>query len=248
LARSLLALERYDQAEQRLQQALGENADNAVAINLLGEVYRAAGRLAEAREQYQKAIALRPGAPLAYERVARLQLADGDSAAAVDTLEAGIEATEGNRLLTTLLPVVLQQAGRYDEAIDAYEAVLAASPDANAAANNLAMLLVDHRAGDAESLARAQALVQRFEGAEQAAFLDTLGWVYYRSGDYARAAEVLEQVQASGEMTPERQYHLGMAYLKLGRTADARALLAAAVGAEEPFPGVDEARAALESL
>ena len=144
--------------------------------------------------------------------------------------------------------MVLQQAGRNDEAIDAYEAVLAANPNADAAANNLAMLLVDHRVGDAESLARAQVLVERFEGAEQAPFLDTLGWVHFRGGDYQRAAELFEQVQSMGETTPERQYHLGMAYLKLGRADDAKPLLAAAVAAEQPFPGIEEARAALESL
>jgi len=248
LARSLLALERYDQAEQRLRQALDGSADNIVATNLLGEVYLAAGRLADARAQYDKAIAQRPGAPLAYERVARLQVADGDAAAAVDTLTTGIEATKGSQLLVSALPPVLEQAGRYEEAIDAYEAVLAANPNADAAANNLAMLLANHRADDTESLARARTLVQRFEGSEQTPFLDTLGWVYYRSGDYQRAAEVLEQVQATGETTPERQFHLGMAYLKLGKADDAKPLLAAAVGAEQPFPGIEEARAALAPL
>jgi hypothetical protein len=39
-----------------------------------------------------------------------------------------------------------------------------------------------------------------------------------------------------------------MAYLKLGRTDEARAQLEAAVAAEGEFPKIEDARAALESI
>ena len=91
-------------------------------------------------------------------------------------------------------------------------------------------------------------LAQRFADSEQAPFLDTLGWVYYRNGDYQRATEVLERMQATGEMTPERQFHLGMTYLQGGRPGEARPLLVSAVAADQPFAGIDEARAALGSI
>ncbi|WP_367268221.1 tetratricopeptide repeat protein [uncultured Thiohalocapsa sp.] len=81
-----------------------------------------------------------------------------------------------------------------------------------------------------------------------ASFLDTLGWVYYRRGEYQRAAEVLERAQASEESTPQRQFHLGMTYLKLGRIEEARPLLTAAANAAQPFVGIEVARKALGSL
>jgi tetratricopeptide (TPR) repeat protein len=248
LTRSYLALERYDQAEERLRRALEADADSIVATNLLGEVYIAAGNPAAAREEYARAIEQRPGAPLAYERLANVQLADGDAAAAVATLEAGIEATKASPLLVFSLPMMLEQAGRYDQAIEAYENLLATNPTADAVANNLAVLLANHRADEPADLSRALGLAQRFAGSEQSAFLDTLGWVYYRVGEYQQAAEILEKVQASGETTPERQYHLGMAYLKLGRADEAKSLLTAAVATEQPYTGLDEAKAALNTL
>ena len=248
LTRSLLALERYDDAEQQLLQALEQGAEEIVATNLLGEVYVAAGRLEEARVRYEMAIAARPGAPLAYERLARLQLAAGDADAAVATLRQGIGASGASPLLTRTLPLVLEQTGRVDEAVGAYEDVLSADPDAAWAANNLAMLLANHRTDDAEALERALMLAQGFEDSEEPAFLDTLGWVYYRRGQYERAAALLEQAQAAGEPTAQRQYHLGMTYLRLGRRADAEPLLMAAAAAEQPFTGLDEARAVLESF
>ena len=107
LTRSLLALERYDDAEQQLLQALEQGAEEIVATNLLGEVYVAAGRLEEARVRYEMAIAARPGAPLAYERLARLHLAAGDADAAVATLRQGIGASGASPLLTRTLPLVL---------------------------------------------------------------------------------------------------------------------------------------------
>ncbi len=248
LTRSYLALERYDDAEARLRRALEADADSIVATNLLGEVYIAAGNLAAAREQYARAIEQRPGAPLAYERLATLQLADGDAAAAVATLETGIAATKASPLLVFTLPMMLEQAGRYDQAIEAYENLLVTNPNADAVANNLAVLLANHRADEPADLSRALGLAQRFAGSEQSAFLDTLGWVYYRVGEYQQAAEILEKVQASGETTPERQYHLGMAYLKLGRVDEAKTLLTAAVATDQTYTGLDEAKAALETL
>lgn len=247
LTRSYLALQRYDQAEERLRRALEADADSIVATNLLGEVYVASGNLAAARDQYARAIEQRPGAPLAYERLANLQI-DDDPAAAVATIETGIEATKASPLLVFTLPMMLERAGRYDEAINAYETLLATNPTADALANNLAVLLADHRTDNPADLNRALGLAQRFEGSEQSAFLDTLGWVYYRVGEYQRAAEILEKVQATGETTPERQYHLGMAYLKLGRVDEAKSLLASAVATEQPYTGLDEAKAALEKL
>ncbi|AGA91777.1 Tfp pilus assembly protein PilF [Thioflavicoccus mobilis 8321] len=248
LTRSLLGLGRYDDAERHLREALKAGADEIVATNLLGEVYVAAGRPDEARAQYREAIALRPGAPLAYQRLADLQRAAGEADAAVTTLRSGIEATKGSPLLSTALPLALEEAGRVDEAVDAYEGILAANPDADWAANNLAMLLADHRADDPVSLERALTLALRFADSDQPAFLDTLGWVYYRKGEYTRAAELLEQAHSAGEPTPQRQFHLGMTYLALGRAEDAKALLSAAVEAGRPFAGLDEARAALAGL
>jgi tetratricopeptide (TPR) repeat protein len=248
LTRSLMALQYYEEAEQRLLQSLEQGADEIVAINLLGEVYVAAGRPDEARAQFEKAIAARPGAPLAYQRLAGLQAAAGDPGTAAATLRKGIKASQGSLLLTAALPPVLEQAGRIDEAIAAYEEVLVANANADWAANNLAMLLVSHRADDTEALDRALTLAQRFENSEEPAFLDTLGWVYYHTGDYDRAAALMEKAQAAGEPTPQRRYHLGMTYLKLGRAEDAKPLLMAAAAAEQPFTGLDEARAILESL
>jgi uncharacterized protein HemY len=50
---------------------------------------------------------------------------------------------------------------------------------------------------------------------DDAAVRDTMGWVYYRKGIYGSAVEQL-RMSVTKESTPQRQFHLAMAYLKVG--------------------------------
>jgi predicted Zn-dependent protease len=125
--------------------------------------------------------------------------------------------------------------------------VLKEHPENAISTNNLAVLLADHRT-DEDSARQAAELSALLEKTEVPAFLDTAGWVYYRQGDYEKAARILADVV---ERSPDLQvfrYHLGMAYLKLGDKAAAREQLLKATEGEPGYQGVDEARSALKSL
>jgi Flp pilus assembly protein TadD len=129
----------------------------------------------------------------------------------------------------------------------AYEEVVERVPEADVAVNNLAMLIANRQADDPARLARARELTERFAESEQAVLVDTAGWLQYRSGNYDRAVELLEQAAALGLDSAEHRYHRGMAYLKLDRSDEGRALLAKALEADPAFAGSDEARTALEA-
>ena len=247
LARSYLALEQPEQAQARLEQLLADNPDNIVAINLLAEVYLAMDRQEDARDQYASAIERAPGSPMAYQRLAQLQMADGQQQAAIATLASSLEPTQRNGTLLLNLALLKQQAGDEAGAIEAYEEVVERFPTADVAANNLAMLLVGRGPDNPDGLARARALTERLALSDQPAFLDTAGWVQYLSGDYEGAVGLMEKARGIADPTPQRQYHLGMAYLKVGRTDDGKRLLASAVESGATFPGMDEARAIIES-
>jgi Tfp pilus assembly protein PilF len=47
---------------------------------------------------------------------------------------------------------------------------------------------------------------------------DTLGWIYYRKGLYSMAVRYLKTA-VDRDATPQRQFHLGMSYLKEGNQA-----------------------------
>lgn len=77
--------------------------------------------------------------------------------------------------------------------------------------------------------------------------VDSLGWLYYRLGDYRMAVFYLERAarQLPGTGRAEVHYHLGAAYARSGKIARARRLLNSAVSLD---PGHPDARAELERL
>jgi predicted Zn-dependent protease len=85
----------------------------------------------------------------------------------------------------------------------------------------------------------------------QSAFLDSLGWVEYQLGDYRNAAFHLEQ--SLRLMMPhesaEMYYHLGAAYARLGKKADARWALNRCLELDPSFyQAVDELRRLSQDL
>ena len=107
---------------------------------------------------------------------------------------------------------VLGSASNYateDQVLAAMLQVLRENPDLPAVANNLSALLADYRT-DKRSFERALEYAEQFRDSENPAFLDTLGWVYYRLENYDEAIPLLEQsVDAAGQV-PVLRYHLGM--------------------------------------
>jgi Flp pilus assembly protein TadD len=141
-----------------------------------------------------------------------------------------------------------QEMGDYGRASALYEELLQRNPEADAAANNLAMLLVNHGADDPRNRTRALELVRRFEGSDQGGYLDTLGWVQLRNGRLAEALRNLEEAMGKTAPSPEMHYHLGIAYLEAGRVEDAKTQLLMALEPGQSFPGEPQARQALERL
>ncbi len=248
MARTFIALDRLDESDEVLHELLDAQPQNLSAILLQAEVALRAGRTAQAVQQYQEAILLRPSAPLPYQRLAVLQAQQAEVDSAIKTLSEGLEATERNGFLLFWQGVLLEQSQRYDAAASAYEEVLERYPGADAAANNLAMLNVNHRGGAPENLRRALDLVERFDASSDASLRETLGWVLVRNGKIDQGLAKLEALRDQFGDNPEFQYHLGMAYLGAGRLDEGKAQLAAALDSGEPFPGQVDARAAWEQL
>ena len=90
-----------------------------------------------------------------------------------------------------------------------------------------------------------KALTQR---PEEPSVLDTVGWIYYKKGDAAKAIEYLERAREKASENPNMNYHLGMAYLKAGKTAQAKELLKKALAQGKDFQGKDDATKALSGL
>lgn len=109
---------------------------------------------------------------------------------------------------------------------------VALAPDEAVALNYLGYALLDRGL----KLEEAQRLIENASAKRpgDGAITDSLAWVHYRRGNFARAIDLLEQAVQLEPAEPTINEHLGDAYWQVGRRYEARySWRAAMVGAEE---------------
>ena len=116
-------------------------------------------------------------------------------------------------------------------------------------ANNLAVLKSEYPSspndlGKALELAK---LAYRLNP-EQAQTADTLGWIYFKTGDLQRALPLLEQAVVMTPGSAIVNYHLGVVLFNKVDKEAAKERLRKAVESSEEFNGRDEALQTIERL
>ena len=103
----------FEQAEQHLLQALLINPDHPIALNEMGIVYRKTARFAEARQQYEAALAVYPGYHYARRNLAVLcDLYLADLECALSNYEAYMATVRSDDEAAMWLKDVRYRAGR----------------------------------------------------------------------------------------------------------------------------------------
>jgi predicted Zn-dependent protease len=150
----------------------------------------------------------------------------GASAAALKLLDAGLRSHPQHPALEYERALILEQAGRVSEAVQALQRLLAQRPDDPTVLNALGYTLADH---DLE-LARAQSLIRRAlaQMPDNPAVLDSLGWVRFRRGDAAGALPSFERAYEISH-DPQIAAHWGRALWAAGRHGAARKVWAEAL-------------------
>jgi len=114
-----------------------------------------------------------------------------------------------------------EQAGLYNKAADLLRKSIALDPENSAEASNyLGYMWADHNM----NLDEAETMIRRALQSEpnNASYLDSLGWVEFRKGQFDRALDdLLRAVKAAGREDPVVFEHIGDTYLKLNRTPEA---------------------------
>jgi tetratricopeptide (TPR) repeat protein len=239
-----LRLKQSARASHRLEALIAARPAEPLARTILGELLLSQNQADAAIAAYQGAVQAAPKWANAYHGLALAQMSAKHDEDAVRTLRQGIASAQEPSILVVDLSALLQRLGRADEAIALYDGLLARDPKSAFAANNLAVLLVTAKS-DAASLARAQHLADQLASSSGAGVLDTRGWVKFKSGDYRGAVSLLQQAVDKAPDSSELRYHLAMAQLRGGSQQLAVRNLEMALRTQQPFPGIDDARAAL---
>lgn len=116
--------------------------------------------------------------------------------------------------------VALERSGRWPEAEKDLTQALAQQPDEPELLNYLGYTWIDR----GERLQEALDMVRRASDANprSGAMIDSLGWAYYRLGDYKTAVDKLERAVELEPADPEINNHLGDAYWRVGRRIEAQ--------------------------
>lgn len=245
---SYVRTERFDEAEDLLNRILDSNEDNYAARLLLARIH---GQRDE-RQAYvttlEEAIAQTPDRPEAYELLYRHYLGENRFDEAAALIERGLAAAPDNNAMKVFKADVLINQGKRAEALALYSELIEDRPDDRIVANNFVSLSSDLQLDEA-SIARALEIAKTFEDIDNPYYRDTVGWAYYRAGEYDRALEYLEQAAEEVSESAEMQYHLGAAQFANGDEDAARASLQKALELGGPdFIFESEVRALLDRM
>jgi tetratricopeptide (TPR) repeat protein len=170
-------------------------------------------------------------------KLARAAAASGDADARItlaDLLRSNEQWAESAQVLSGLIGetktpdwrllyargVDYQALGRWPDAQADLLAALKDHPDVPELLNFLGYSWIDR----GERLPEALAMVQKAAGSDprSGAIVDSLGWAYFRMGDYKAAVEKLELAAELEAGDPEINDHLGDAYWRVGRKDEAQ--------------------------
>ncbi|MEN6303030.1 MAG: tetratricopeptide repeat protein [Armatimonadia bacterium] len=210
-------------------------------------------RCEEALADLARATALAPNHPLVSENAAQLYV----NLRAYKEALPWLRRQQGQSLLTRVsLAQSLLMAGSRQEGANLLEQVtqeMNRARRANQMPSQLYALMLNNigyvRAVADLDVPQGRSLVDAAVNMEpqQAAYVDSMGWVEYKLGNFSAAAFYLERavrLHLPAE-SAEMYYHLGAAYARLGRKPTARLVLGRALALD---PSYEEARDELKLL
>jgi len=249
IVQSHLAMKQPNEAISLLQSVIKQSPKNVFAHNMLGEVYAYQKIADKAEAAFKVASELRATWSLPYLNLSRLMVAESKPDKAIEVLEEGLKNVPDDATLKLTLASTQQSTKDIDGALSTYRSLLDVNPKLDVAANNLAALVADYKYGDAKKLDDALDLAQRFQDSENPFYLDTLGWLHYRKGDYSLAVVFLSKAVEKRPDHPQLNFHLGMAHFKSGNTSEARRYLEKAIELEKTDTAmVEEAKSVLATM
>ena len=142
-----------------------------------------------------------------------------DAEQALDKAEQLSTKTDDKEYVWFLRGSTFERDKRYAEAEEQFKKVLASDPDHASTLNYLGYMLADQNTKLDEALTYIKRAVDLDPG--NGAYLDSLGWAYFRLGKYEQAEDNLLKASQKINTDPTVHDHLGDLYQKTGRLKQA---------------------------
>jgi len=210
-----------DSAETHLTQLVADFGDDALARYLLGRIALAQGDSAKAEAQYLQSLAVSDTLVEPYLSLGLLYNQSKQYELAVELYQKGLVALPDDENLMFGLGASLERAGRFDDAVETFERLIAKNPEHAPGLNYLGYMWAD--AG--VRLGEARKLIERAlkSDPDNGAYLDSYAWVLFKLGKTREAEEVMRKAVTQLQSDAVVFEHYGDILAKLGKEGEARA-------------------------
>jgi tetratricopeptide (TPR) repeat protein len=244
-----LSEKQYEEALEICRQYLPLAANKAYIYNVMGEVSAAVDKNDDALQYFMDAAKLKPDWEVPFVNYGHVQIKKNNLKSAESVFKTALKINPQNPMSAFQLGWLNTQFKQFKDAKSHYEKALEIQPDFLPALNNLAFLLMERPDSDKDldkaiTLAKQAATIE----VDNPNILDTLGWAYYKKGDYKQAKEHIERAIGLSPDNPVFHYHLGMVSYRLGDFQSAKKQLTTALVGVEAFSGRTEATETLAEL
>ncbi len=212
--------------------------NNPHALNNLGYLYAEYGVNTQiSQELCQRAVDLEPESPGFRDSLGWAAFKNHDYRKAEEELKKSLSIKMNVYEPHYHLATVYYAQGNFESAAEHYENAIKIRPDSAEALNNLAYLYTEKNSNIEKAIAMAEAAVQLEKN--NASYIDTLGWAYYRNGDHEKALALLLKANQLVPGQGEVLLHVGRVYLDKNDFASAITYLREAFKADPKLKDPD---------
>jgi tetratricopeptide (TPR) repeat protein len=234
-----------DKAIQRIN-SVPDNKKQAFHYELLGLVYAQAGKYSDAENAYKMALEKDSSKADSVGYLVSLYIQTGRLDEGLKELDVLIKKNPSNAGAYTVKGMIYEKQGKLEEAKQNYAQALKVDPNYETAGNNLAFLLAEQ--GQDLNTALSWAQMARKKQPDNPGIADTLGWVYFKLGNYLLARDQLQFAVGKQPDNAVFLYHLAMIYKGTRQIPEAQIALKKAINSPKEFKEKSLAQAELKDL
>lgn len=238
-----LAKKQPKAAADRVDAALQKLPPSTELLMISARAHAAAGNLQRTEALLRQAIDREPARLAAYGALGQLYVHENRLDDAKDQFTELLKRNPRSIAINTMLGMLLEAKKDIAGAEAQYQKTLGVDQNAAVAANNLAWIYVASNRDLDVAIQLAQTALKSLP--EDPHVNDTLGWAYFRKGQYGQAIRHLEMSLSRDQSDAAVHYHLGMAYVRNGDPTKGAKSLQKALSMNQPFDGIEEARRTL---
>lgn len=219
LGRTYIEAGQMEESGKVLLEGREKYPDDPELVAMEGEILLRQSRLEQARKVFRGLIEQSGGSEGAYLGVLQSYLRAERLEEGESWIREAVQKHPGSRDLEFQAAALEERLGHYREAEKKFRELIRKRPEDAEALNYLGYMLADRGVQLEDSLRLIEKAVSL--DPENAAYIDSLGWVHYRLGRLDRAEAYLEKAARGSPGDPAILEHLGDVLAALGRSSQA---------------------------